>query len=47
MMGGDNMAKGIRTDKFVSKPGDFQVVKPAPKSGNKTSGGSKSTGKKK
>ncbi len=30
--------KNVRTDRFVSKAGDFTVVKPAPKSGNKTSG---------
>ena len=40
--------KGIRTDKFTSKAGDFQVVKPAPKSGTKTtSGNNKGAGKKK
>lgn len=34
--------KGVRTDKFTSKPGDFTVVKPG-----KTSGGGKSTKTKK
>lgn len=38
--------KGIRTDKFTSKAGDFTVIKP--KSGSKTTTktSSKSTGKK-
>ena len=37
----------IRKDRFTSDPGDFVLVKPAPKksTGSKPSGGSKSAGK--
>lgn len=41
---------GIRTDKFTSKAGDFQIVKPAPKKTSATkspAGNNKGAGKKK
>lgn len=41
-------SKGVRTDRFTSKAGDFVVIKPAPKTANTTkSSGNKSSGGKK